>query len=106
MLYWGQTKIMGGLFLYFFDLTKVFDSVPHKPLLNCLSAIDLPSALLIWLNNYLFDRSQQVVVNGSTGTSSKSHVSSGVPQGSILGPLLLLFTLMILLFSLFLPHLN
>ena len=61
----------------FFDLTKAFDSVPHKPR---LSAIDLPSALLIWLNNYLFDRSQQVVVNGST--SSKSHVSSGVPQGS------------------------
>ena len=68
----------------FFDLTKAFDSVPHKPLLDCLSAIDLPSALLIWLNNYLFDRSQQVVVNGST-SSSKSHISSGVPQGSILG---------------------
>ena len=35
----------------FFDLTKAFDSVPHKPLLDCLSAIDVPSALLIWLNN-------------------------------------------------------
>ena len=64
-----------------FYLTKAFDSVPHKPLFDCLSAIDLPTALLIWLNNYLFDCSQQVVVNGST--SSKS-----VPQGSILGPLL------------------
>ena len=53
----------------FFDLT---DSVPHKHLLDCLSAIDLPSSLLIWLNNYLFDR--------------KSQVSSSVPQGSILAP--------------------
>ena len=43
---------------------------------------------MTWLNNYLVNRRQSVVVNGTT--SESSHAISGVPQGSILGPLLLL----------------
>ena len=70
----------------FFDLRKAFDSVPHQPLLDTLSSTGIPPHLIIWLRNYLRNRSQQVVLNGSS--SHKSHVLSGVPQGSILGPLL------------------
>ena len=70
----------------FFDLRKAFDSVPHQPLMQTLSSIGLPSHLTSWLHSYLCNRFQQVILNGSA--SPKSHASSGVPQGSILGPLL------------------
>ena len=70
----------------FFDLRKAFDSVPHQPLLDTLSSTGIPPHLILWLRNYLRNRFQQVVLNGSS--SHKSHVLPGVPQGSILGPLL------------------
>ena len=70
----------------FFDLKKAFDSVPHRPLIELLSKLNLPGNLLAWLQSYLTSRSQQVVVEGAT--SFKIPVISGVPQGFILGPLL------------------
>ena len=70
----------------FVDLTKVFDSVPHRPLLDSLPSLDLPPLLLFWLHSFLQGHTQQVIINGSI--SSKSQVTSGVPQVSILGPLL------------------
>jgi hypothetical protein len=72
----------------FFDLQKAFDSVPHKLLLQKLLNLNVEHHLLAWISSYLFNRSQKVGVAGAT--SPPCHVLSGVPQGSVLGPLLFL----------------
>ena len=70
----------------FFDFKKAFDSVPHVTLLDSLTSMGVNNHLISWLRCYLSNRSQQVIVNGSS--SPPAEVVSGVPQGSILGPIL------------------
>ena len=70
----------------FFDVKKAFDSVPHRKIIDSLSGIGIKGPLLNWLRDYLSGRRQRVVLDGTT--SDPVNVSSGVPQGSILGPLL------------------
>ena len=65
----------------FFDFQKAFDSVPHSPLMAKLHSLGLNEYILCWLNNYLSNRVQSVVVNGSE--SAPAEVLSGVPQGSL-----------------------
>ena len=70
----------------FFDLAKAFDTLDHKILLKKLEQYGIRGIPLKLINSYLSERSQQVLVNGSL--SSEKQMRIGVPQGSILGPLL------------------
>ena len=72
----------------FFNLHKAFYSVPHQPLLEKLEETGLNQHLLQWIVNYLCERYQYAVVDGES--SPKVKVLSGVPQGSVLSPLLFL----------------
>jgi hypothetical protein len=72
--------------IIYLDLAKAFDSVPHKLLIAKLQYYGFNGKLLFWLTEYLHNRKQCVMINGTT--SDVIDVLSGVPQGSILGPLL------------------
>ena len=71
-----------------FDMTKAFDCIPHHLLLSRLSEFSLPdcNVLINWLNSYLCNRQQRVKLGDTRSPSVK--VTSGVPQGSLLGPYL------------------
>ena len=60
--------------------------MPHRQLLSSLSDVGVSGPLLSWFDSYLSGRFQQVVISGYSSTPLP--VLSGVPQGSILGPLL------------------
>ena len=74
-----------GLFL---DFSKAFDTVNHEILFAKLEFLGIRGVCLQWFRSYLSEREQYVVYNDTS--SSKQRITCGVPQGSILGPLLFL----------------
>jgi len=72
----------------FCDISKAFDRVWHEGLLYKLEKIGIGGSLLALFKNYLSDRTQRVVINGQS--SVPGFIKGGVPQGSVLGPLLFL----------------
>ena len=68
----------------YLDLSKAFDSVPHKRLLVKMEDYGITATILGWCKYFLLDRRQRVVINGER--SAWKNLISGVPQGSVIGP--------------------
>ena len=74
--------------MVFLDISKAFDKVWHDGLLFKLKTFGIDGRLLLWFKSYLQNRKQRVIIKGHA--SSWYTTNSGVPQGSVLGPLLFL----------------
>ena len=75
----------------YLDFAKAFDKVDHGILLNELKRIGINGKIGVWIHNLLSNRQQCVAVNRTT--SSEAQVRSGIPQGSVLGLLLVLINI-------------
>lgn len=85
-----------------FDFTKAFDSISHKILLEKMRILGFSDSVIAWFRSYLNGRSQ--VVSSAGSISQSRPVCQGVPQGSILGPIL--FSLFVNDLSRHLSHVN
>ena len=77
----GQTDVI-------MDFTKAFDKVPHRRLLYKLDYYGIRGSTHKWISSWLSERSQKVVLDGEA--SDPVSVLSGVPKGSVLGPVIFL----------------
>ena len=85
---WGEAverKLFVGIL--FVDFTKAFDTVSHNILLHKLNDLGIRGDIWLWLQNYLTERKKLVRING--GDSDTNIITHRVPQGSVLGPIIL-----------------
>ena len=85
----SRNEVVGAVFV---DLSKAFDSISHELLLQKLDRYGIRGTLLEWFRSFLTGRQQRVVVSGEESLRFDLH--SGVPQGSILRPILFSYLLM------------
>ena len=85
--HWSQSLDSGvGIDAIYLDFQKAFDSVPHQRLLWKVKSYGIIGKVYSWIEAFLLDRQQKVIVNNAE--SSWASVISGIPQGSVLGPIL------------------
>ena len=84
---WTEILDQGGdIDIIYCDFMKAFDKVPHNRLIYKIKHYGIDGNILGWIEDFLYNRTQTVIINDSK--SRTARVTSGIPQGSVLGPML------------------